>query len=86
MVEYKGELEGFPQEVVERMLEHQVEQNNKRDVSVFEKYTDRCKGKGGFTWASTIEGREFWKDVISYAKFEVFFGKYPKEYKILELW
>lgn len=35
-MKYKGELEGFP-EVVEKMLERQVEQGNKRDVSVFER-------------------------------------------------
>lgn len=28
---YKGQLEGFPREVVEKMLEEQEKQGNKRD-------------------------------------------------------
>ena len=33
----KGELEGFPKEIIIRMLECQEEQGNPRDISVFEK-------------------------------------------------
>ena len=35
--EPKGELEGFPKEIISRMLDCQEEQGNPRDVSVFER-------------------------------------------------
>jgi len=70
---YKGQLEGFPKEVVEKMLERQEEQGNERDVSVFE------EGKfAGFYFEDTEEGRYFWDDVIRNRNFNVFFEKYPK--------
>ena len=76
---YKGDLKGFPQEVVEKMLERQVGQGNKKDVSVFE----RCNGEdyncGGFDWHRTIEGDDFWDEVIEYQDFNVFFKRYPKK-------
>ena len=46
---YKGQLEGFPSEIVERMLKYQVEQGNKEDVSVFENILDTNRYFGGFT-------------------------------------
>lgn len=75
---YKGQLEGFPREIVERMLECQVEQGNPKDVAVFEvgRCTDqRCKG---FTWKNTSEGHDFWNKVIENKNFTTFFEKYPK--------
>ena len=39
--EPKGQLEGFPKEIIARMLDCQEEQGNKRDVTVFEKYKVR---------------------------------------------
>ena len=33
----KGKLEGFPKEIIARMLDCQEEQGNPRDVTVFEK-------------------------------------------------
>jgi hypothetical protein len=75
-MEYKGELKGFPTEVVEKMLERQVEQGNRRDVSAFEKNRMMCIG--GFAWASSPEGHSFWEDVIKFKNFDTFFAKYPK--------
>lgn len=75
-MEYKGELKGFPTEVVEKMLERQVEQGRKRDVSIFEE--TRCSGSRGFYWDKTLEGHEFWKDVIERKNFDTFFATYPK--------
>lgn len=71
MSKYKGELEGFPDEVVEKMLEYQ---RNKRDVTVFEK---NCKS--GFDWDRTPEKYNFWCDVIINRNFNLFFEKYPKK-------
>ena len=76
---YGGEIADFPIEVVERMLECQVEQGNKRDVSVFEKYSARNNTKGGFDWHSTTEGRDFWVSVICGKQFDLFFQKYHKK-------
>ena len=75
---YKGQLEGFPREIVERMLECQVEQGNPKDVAVFE--VNRIAGREdkGFTWFLTSEGNDFWVDVLGSAKFNTFFKKYPK--------
>lgn len=73
-----GDLKGFPIEVVEEMLKYQKQQTGKKDVSIFQylNFTD-IQG-GGFCWEDTIEGYEFWNDVIRYKKFNVFFERYPK--------
>lgn len=70
----KGEIANFPIEVVQRMVDYQVKQGNKADVSVFQKYRD-----GGFVWFDTIEGKPFWIDVIVNKKFDLFFQLYPKQ-------
>jgi hypothetical protein len=81
MSNYKGRLEGFPSEVVEKMLERQVEQGNKRDVGVFEKFKWADDIFGGFHWANTKEGDDFWQKVIAYKDFALFFSRYPKKDK-----
>jgi hypothetical protein len=70
----KGELIGFPKEVIARMLECQEEQGNKRDVSIFEKNITE-----GFIWGQTKESDFFWYEVISNKDFNLFFEKYPKK-------
>ena len=79
MSKYKGKIKNFPKEIVEKMLERQVEQDNKRDVTVFEECRIAAKEQGGFTWGDTLENHHFWNDVIIYEKFHVFFEKYPKQ-------
>ena len=59
---YKGQLEGFPEWVVNIMLDRQEEQGNKRDVSVFEEKNYSTKKWGGFDWAQTPEG-DIWDKV-----------------------
>ena len=76
-MKYKGELEGFPEEIVEKMLERQVEQGNVRDVSVFEKR--KSQPKKGFWFDESIEGWCFWHIIVNKKQFEVFFNKYPKK-------
>jgi hypothetical protein len=75
----KGELEGFPLEVINRMIECQIEQGNKHSVFAFE--SDSCSGKseGGFIWSGSKEGRDFWGRVIGLRDFDYFFSIYPKE-------
>lgn len=75
-----GQIEGFPIEVVEKMVERQVEQGNPADVTVFQK-----RQLGGFYWDETKEGFFFWRDVIVKKQFARFFEKYPnKEYSTIE--
>jgi hypothetical protein len=76
----KNELEGFPREVIEKMLERQVEQGNPRDEEVFKKdrWSDSINYKG-FMWDRTPEGQNFWHSVIGNKNFDVFFKKYPKQ-------
>ena len=83
MSKYKGDLEGFPEEVVEAMLDYQEEQGNERDVTVFETEIDRngFSGdfSGGFTWRDTPEGFRFWQEVLGNKNFDLYFDKYPKK-------
>lgn len=73
-----GDLKNFPIEVVEKMLQKQYKQVNKKDITVFQTY--KCSGKeyGGFRWEDTIEGLDFWSDVICQENFDRFFNIYPK--------
>lgn len=75
----KGELEGFPKEIIARMLDCQEEQGNKRDVTVFEKYNSCSLVAGGFDWDETKEEDFFWYEVICNKDFNLFFEKYPKK-------
>ena len=75
----KGELKGFPKEIIARMLDCQEEQGNPRDISVFEKQRVEGKNKGGFTWDETKEGDSFWSDLLTNKDFNLFFEKYPKK-------
>ena len=80
--EYKGtDLEGFPPEVVEWMLENQVKQGNKEDVDVFKNNRKADVSHGGFYFGDKKieEGLQFCIDVIYYKRFDVFFEKYPKK-------
>ena len=71
-----GDIEGFPIEVVQRMVEYQVKQGNKADVTMFQK-RNYCT-VDGFSWKDAKEGFVFWDDVISNENFNTFFEKYPK--------
>lgn len=73
-----GQLLDFPIEVVQKMVERQVEQGNKPDVTIFQKKCRATKLDGGFTWESTIEGDGFWYRVIALRVFDLFFVRYPK--------
>ena len=74
-----GDIAGFPIEVVRKMVEEQVRQGNKADVSIFQKKNYADKENGGFKWKDTKEGFDFWDMVIIYNVFDEFFEKYPKQ-------
>lgn len=77
--EYKGGIEGFPKEIVDRMLDLQEEKGCERDIGVFEEYNCADFCQGGFNWDETSEKSSFWYKVIINKNFDLFFEKYPKE-------
>lgn len=72
--EPKGELTGFPKEIIKRMLDCQEEQGYKNNILVFEK-----SRSSGFSWNETKEGCNFWFNVIRGKNFNLFFKRYPKK-------
>jgi hypothetical protein len=75
---FSDNLEGFPKEVVQKMVERQVEQGNEPDYTIFEKSRTVTKFNKGFVWELSKDGFDFWNNVILYKKFDVFYEKYPK--------
>lgn len=61
----KGQIEGYPIAIVERMVHNQVAQGNQEDVSVFQAKVDANKTSGGFNWKETPEGTGFWAKAIN---------------------
>ena len=78
---YKGQLEGVPNDIVERMMDCQEEQGNKRDASVFEKFGISSDVEGGFYWFKTKEGQAIWEYVIRKKNFQPFYEFWEKESK-----
>lgn len=78
-MEYKGQIAGFPDEVVEWMLQQQVKQGNERDVTVFENCNSSDRHDKGFNWFDTSENHDFCEKVILNKRFDLFFKRYPKK-------
>lgn len=74
-----GDIKGFPIEIVEKMIEHQVEAGNPASVEVFQRTANAAACRGGFDWCDTPEGDGFWDDIIYEHNFDRFFKKYPKK-------
>lgn len=81
MSKYKGQVKGFPKQVVKKMLEYQEDQGNERDIGVFVDNRTAGFSIGGFDWDDSPENVYFWESVIAKKNFDVFFAKYPKEKK-----
>jgi hypothetical protein len=75
---FTGDLEGFPKEIVQKMVEKQVEQGNKPDYKIFEEYIFSSKNGEGFYWPESKEGITFWTDIINKKHFKTFYEKYPE--------
>ena len=80
MVEYKvtkndlfGDIEDFPIEVVKKMVQRCGEEN---EVNIITKL--QISRLDGFIWKNSIEGYDFWNEVIYNKNFDLFFEKYPK--------
>lgn len=50
----------IPKRILTRMMECQVEQGNKADLTVFARDRTASKREGGFTWEHTVEGHYIW--------------------------
>ena len=74
-----GGIKNFPIEVVEKMVEEQVRQGCQPDVEAFQQYPSAGVSDGGFNWGDSIDGNDFWEEVIGEDNFELFFEKYPKK-------
>lgn len=72
-----GEIEDFPIEVVQKMVERQYEQIGVCNVRIFQTNNEASSYGGGFNWDTSIEGLEFWNDVIMRYDWELFFSRYP---------
>jgi hypothetical protein len=68
----------IPQEIVDKMLENQLAQTGKKDINVFVENVNMGKSGGGFNYAETNEGHNFWYDVVFAGDFDKFYEKYPK--------
>lgn len=68
-----GEVKDFPIEVVQKMLEEQVRQGYKANLTMFQKGRD-----DGFSWLDSPEGVDFWGRIIYEKNFDLFFKKYPR--------
>jgi hypothetical protein len=77
-MEYKGDIKGFPEEVVAMMMKMQEWQTGKRDITVFENDSCACDFIGGFDWAETPDGFDFWETIILDEDFDRFFKSYPR--------
>lgn len=67
-----GELEGFPIEIAQRMVDYQDTPN----ISIFQKNVGTNHFLGGFDWETSVEGYRFWNDIIINKKFDKFFEKH----------
>ena len=74
-----GDIENFPIEVVQKMVDEQVRQGNRADVTIFQRDRFLNKENKGFTWWNTKDGQLFWNEVIRNCNFDLFFEKYPIE-------
>src|SRR5690554_5092218 len=68
----------LPVEIQERMLDEQVRQGNPRCAEVFEEHIAAPTREGGFFWARSVDGYDFWEKIIVVGNFTEFYGKYPK--------
>lgn len=77
-----GSVSEFPIEIVQKMVERSTEQERWSDnigMRIFQTNITAA-GYGGFSWSATSEGHSFWKRVIEYKRFDLFFDLYPCKY------
>lgn len=73
------EWKELPKEIQEKMLYYQEKQIGKENESVFIAQLSAGKPEGGFTWEKTVEGHDFWKNILIHGNFKSFYEMYPKK-------
>lgn len=73
----------LPEEITNRMASNQVEQNNRKDLKVFERHLGAGRSQGGFTWRGTVEGQFFWQDILRRRNISTYYERYPEDKKLL---
>lgn len=73
----KGQLSGYPKEVISILLTEQVNQNNPINLEVFEKNINSKKSEGGFDWNETEKGEDFFKNLITWKVFSLAYEEFP---------
>lgn len=73
-----GKLKDFPVEIIEKIAFYQKEQTGKTNFKIFESDLATTLKNGGFDWYRTPEGPSFWRDILSFRNFYIFFLKYPR--------
>lgn len=71
------DFKNLPVEIQERMLDEQVQQGNPRNAKVFETKIWANKRLGAFNWSESVEGYDFWEEIIQHGNLAVFYEKYP---------
>lgn len=66
----KGYLEGFPLNIIDKMIDEQIAQGNRPDVTVFEHDAGQNKKGGGFDWSLSRQKEEYWQEVIGNRNFD----------------
>jgi hypothetical protein len=72
------DFKNLPVEIQERMLNEQVQQGNPRNAEVFENNIIANNRLGAFNWSESVEGYDFWEEIIQNGNFAIFYEKYPK--------
>lgn len=69
---FEYELEGLTIEIVTSMLIQQKNQGNKPSLEVFENNATASANGRGFDWHETVQGYDFWYDIIHSRDFSDF--------------
>ena len=72
-----GGIAGYPIEIIQAAVDRGVEQGY--DAKQVIQSLQSSVG-GGFSWAGTPEGAEFWGQIMYRHKFNIFFQRYPREF------
>ena len=80
----QGEIADFPLHVVQAMCDEQVKQGNPFNPSVFRVDKLANRPKGGFTWAFSQKGHDFWHEIINRRDFDRLKPEPPKTIRIGE--
>lgn len=64
------------QAILELILIRQKEQDTSPDLSVYQNDSYADRGTGGFRWAITPEGYDFWNEILCYKNYNVFHTYY----------